>query len=64
MPAPMFFSSLPEGSSWKIGLTPELAPPQVVPPAPELPHRSTTQIVPSGAVVTLAVDPHFLPGGN
>ena len=33
-------------------------------PAPELPHRSATQIVPSGAVVTLAVDPHFLPSGN
>jgi hypothetical protein len=23
-----------------------------------------TQIVPSGAVVMLAVDPHFLPAGN
>jgi len=41
-----------------------LAPAQVAPPAPELPQRSTTQIVPSGAVVTLAVDPHLLPSGN
>ena len=51
-------------SNWKIGLTPALAPPQVVPPAPEAPHRSTTQSLPSGAVVMLAVDPHFLPSGN
>ena len=40
------------------------APPHVVPPAPELPQRSTTQIVPSGAVVTLAVEPHLRPGGS
>src|SRR5437763_7081563 len=64
MPAPKFFSTRPDGSSWKIGFTVALAPPHVVPPAPELPHRSTTQSVPSGAVVTLAVDPHFLPSGN
>src|SRR5215469_3061399 len=47
-----------------MGLIFSLAPAQVVPPAPEFPHRSATQIVPSGAVLTLAVDPHFLPSGN
>src|SRR5436309_5996835 len=64
MPAPKVFRSLPDVSNWKMGLTFALAPPQVVPPAPELPHRSTTHIEPSGAVVTLAVEPHFLPSGN
>src|SRR5712691_10260275 len=43
---------------------PALGPPQVLPPAPLLPQRSATQIVPSGAVVTLAVDPHFRPAGS
>ena len=64
IPAPKLFSSLPDASNWKTGLTLALGPPQVVPPAPELPHRSATQMVPSGAVVTLAVDPHFLPFGQ
>jgi hypothetical protein len=64
MPAPRFLRSFPDGSNWKIGFTVALAPPHVVPPAPELPQRSTTQIVPSGAVVMLAVDPHFRPGGS
>src|SRR5262245_34757070 len=63
-PAPNVFKSLPEGSNWKIGLMPALAPPHVVPPAPLLPQRSITQIVPSGAVVTLAVEPHFRPAGS
>jgi hypothetical protein len=60
----MVLSSLPDVSNWKIGFTFALSPAQVVPPAPEMPHRSVTQIVPSGAVVTLAVDPHLLPSGN
>src|SRR6516165_4369474 len=64
IPAPNVFSSLPDLSNWKIGLTFALGPAQVVPPAPELPQRSVTQIVSSGAVVTLAVDPHFRPSGN
>ena len=63
MPAPIFLSSLPDVST-KDRLTVALAPLQVVPPAPEWPHRATTQIVPSGAVVILAVDPHLRPGGS
>src|SRR5262249_6602806 len=64
MPAPKFFRSLPDVSNWKIGFTVALAPPHVVPPAPELPQRSTTQMVPSGAMVTLAVEPHLRPEGS
>jgi hypothetical protein len=56
--------SLPEVSNWKTGLTLAFAPPQVVPPAPEAPQRSTTQSVPSGAMEMLADDPHFLAAGN
>src|SRR5215218_9692216 len=47
-----------------MGATAAFGPAHVVPPAPELPQRSTTQIVPSGAVVTLAVDPHLRPDGS
>src|SRR3954453_21867228 len=64
MPAPNVFSSRPEVSNWKTGLTVALAPPHVVPPAPELPQRSSTQIVPSGARVMLADDPHLRPDGS
>src|ERR1700730_17291383 len=64
IPAPQCFSSLPDVSNWKTGSTLALGPPQVLPPAPALPQRSATQTVPSGAVVTLAVDPHFRPAGN
>ena len=42
----------------------QVAEPHVVLPAPELPHRSMTHIVLSGAVVTLAVEPHLRPAGR
>src|SRR5262245_2737011 len=64
VPAPKLFNNLPDMSNWKIGATAAAGPAHVVPPAPETPHRSTTQIVPSGAGVTLAVDPHFRPAGR
>src|SRR5579862_5209009 len=63
-PAPNDFSSLPDLSNWKIGLTFALAPPQVAPPEPDWPQRSATQSVPPGALLTLAVEPHFLPFGK
>src|SRR4029450_13005974 len=63
MPAPNDLSILPDGSNWKIGLTLALAPPHVVPPAPELPHRSVTQIVPSGAP-SIPISGHPAAGRN
>src|ERR1019366_8626230 len=37
---------------------------QAEPPTPAWPQRSITQIVPSGAAVTLAVEPHTRPSGS
>src|SRR5205809_6140542 len=64
IPAPHCFKSFPDVSNWKTGLMPALAPLHSSPPAPDFPQRSVTQMVPSGAVVTLAVEPHLRPAGN
>src|SRR5437899_1438988 len=56
--------NLPFLSNFTTRALPFAVPPPVLPPAPMLPQRSATQIVPSGAVVTLAVDPHFRPAGS
>src|SRR6187200_3770908 len=61
-PAPKLRRNLPEVSNCSTGSSGELA--HVVPPAPEAPHRSSAQMVPSGAVAIPAVDPHFLPFGS
>jgi len=57
MPSPKLRSNLPDASKWRIGG--RLEPAQVL-----APHRSATQMLPSGAMPTELVDPQVLPSGS